>query len=87
MCRAGGTDAELLLERIGQTWDVAARWPGPPDHSGYREAMAQGMIATDPDAIRAAVRDWLDELLAGEGCRVALREDWDWADWDEELRR
>ena len=87
ICRVGGSDAELLLRRLEETWEEAARWPGPPDHSGYREAMAQGMVSAAPDAIRASVRGWVLELLAAPGARVRLREDWDWSAWDEELRR
>ncbi len=86
-CRNGGADLELLLRRIEETWDEAARWPGPPDHPGYRAAMAQGMVRDDPDAIRAAVRTWLDELLHREGTAVTLRKEWDWSAWDEETRR
>jgi 1,2-phenylacetyl-CoA epoxidase catalytic subunit len=71
LCRS--PDRDLLLRRIAEMWDDAARWPGPPDDRGYREAMAQGMIGADPDAIRAAVRDWLAALLAAEGAAVALR--------------
>ena len=70
ICRTGGADRELLLRRIEEMWDEAARWP---DHPGYREAMAHGMVGEDPDAIRAAVRTWLDDLLAREGARVELR--------------
>ena len=86
-CRNGGADLELLLRRIEETWDEAARWPGPPDHPGYRAAMAQRMVRDDPDAIRAAVRTWLDELLYREGAAVTLRKEWDWSAWDEETRR
>ena len=87
ICRVGGSDAELLLRRLQESWDQAARWPGPADHRGYLEAMSKGMVAADPDSIRADVRDWLLALLAAEGASVRLREDWDWSTWDEELRR
>jgi ring-1,2-phenylacetyl-CoA epoxidase subunit PaaC len=70
ICRTGGGDRELLLRRIEEMWDEAARWP---DHPGYREAMARGMVREDPEAIRAAVRTWLEALLAHEGARVELR--------------
>ena len=87
ICRAGGPDRELLLRRIDEMWDEAARWPGPPDHAGYREAIEQGMVACGPDAVRAQVRDWLGELLTSEGSGVRLREVTDWSGWDEETRR
>jgi phenylacetate-CoA oxygenase PaaI subunit len=69
ICRAGGADRELLLRRIAEMWDDAARWP---DHPGYGEALAEGMVGADPDAIRGAVRAWLEALLAREGAAVEL---------------
>ncbi len=87
MCRAGGGDRELLLTRIEQMWAQAARWPGPDDHSGYRQAIEQGMVGQGPAAIRARVRDWLTALLQAEGAVVALEEPSDWSGWDAEQRR
>jgi 1,2-phenylacetyl-CoA epoxidase catalytic subunit len=86
ICRAGGDDRELLLRRIGEAWRDAARWPGPDDHPGYREAVASGMVAAPPGKIREQVRDWLDELLAAEGCTAELPEPEDWSGWDERRR-
>ena len=74
ICRAGGADLELLLRRIDEMWEQAARWPGPDDQPGYREAIEQGMVAFGPGAIRAQVRDWLAGLLASEGASTRLRE-------------
>ncbi|HLJ02036.1 MAG TPA: Phenylacetic acid catabolic protein [Solirubrobacteraceae bacterium] len=59
----GGADLDLLREHIGEMWQQAARWPGPDDDPGYREAVAAGMVSEGPDAIRRRVRDWLIELL------------------------
>jgi 1,2-phenylacetyl-CoA epoxidase catalytic subunit len=87
ICRRGGPDLDLLLRRVEEMWDAAARWPGPPSHPGYEEAMERRMVDRSPDAIRAAVREWLTELLRGEGAAATLRDDWDWAAWDEEARR
>jgi 1,2-phenylacetyl-CoA epoxidase catalytic subunit len=87
ICRRGGDDLELLLRRIGEMWGQAARWVGPNDHAGYRQAMTERMIAWTPDQIRAAVRDWLTELLHKEGTGLKLRDDVDWSVWDEETRR
>ena len=67
-CRSA--DRELLLQRIGEAWHDAARWPGPDD----------------PAAVRAQVRAWLSELLAAEGCDVPLPEPQDWSGWDEKRR-
>jgi len=74
ICRAGGADRDLLLRRIGEAWHDAARWPGRDDDPGYREAVAAGMAAVGPRAIREQVRSWLDDLLSKEGCAVALPE-------------
>lgn len=81
--RAGGADLELLVRRIEEMWASAARWPGPDDHSGYREAMAAGMVASSPLVIRDRVRDWLAPQLDG----LSLDEPTDWSDWDEVTRQ
>ncbi len=83
MGRVGGDDLRLLVQRIDEMWVSAARWPGPDEDRGYREAMAAGMVASSPAEIRAQVRDWLTPLVAG----VSLDEPTDWSDWDERLRR
>jgi 1,2-phenylacetyl-CoA epoxidase catalytic subunit len=83
IARLGGDDLALLRQRIEEMWMEAARWPGPDDHSGYREAMAAGMVDSSPAAIRAAVRDWLSGLLGG----LSLDEPKDWSEWDEQHRR
>jgi 1,2-phenylacetyl-CoA epoxidase catalytic subunit len=74
ICRLGGDDSALLLRRIGEAWEQAARWPGPDDDMGYREAIARGMLAQGPADIRTSVRVWLEELLRHEGCAVELAE-------------
>ena len=74
ICRLGGEDRALLLERIGEAWEQAARWPGPDDDGGYQEAVAAGMLACGPAEVRAQVRDWLGALLEAEGCAVELPE-------------
>ena len=82
ICRVGGDDRALLLRRTGEAWLDAARWPGPDDDPGYREAVAAGMAAGGPAAIRDRVRRWLAALLAKEGCDVPLEEPRDWSGWD-----
>ena len=74
ICRLGGEDRALLLRRIGEAWEQAARWPGPDDDPGYREAVASGMLAHGPAEVRAQVRAWLEDLLGGEGCALELAE-------------
>ena len=81
--RAGRTDLELLSQRVEQTWDQAARWPGPDDQPGYRQAIAERMLAEGPGAIRERVREWLQWLFAGS---LTLHTPRDWSDWDEERR-
>jgi 1,2-phenylacetyl-CoA epoxidase catalytic subunit len=83
IARVGGSDQELLVRRIDEMWASAARWPGPDDDPGYREAMSARMVASSPLEIRDRVRDWLAPLVAG----VSLDEPADWSDWDERLRR
>ena len=87
MCRSGESDRELLLQRIGEMWLQAARWPGPSDHSGYAAAVSEGMVADGPAVIRGRVRDWLGELLAGERANVALDDPAEWSNWDAQQRR
>jgi phenylacetate-CoA oxygenase PaaI subunit len=86
-CASGGADRELLLTRIGEMWDAAARWPGPDDHPGYRAALAEGMVGDGPDRIRGRVRDWLTDRLGAAGAQVTLADPQDWSDWDERTRR
>jgi 1,2-phenylacetyl-CoA epoxidase catalytic subunit len=79
---AGGRDMALLRRRIDEMWVQAARWPGPDDHPGYREAIA-GMVDCGPAAIRGRVRDWLDPLVHG----ISLDDPVDWSEWDERYRQ
>lgn len=87
ICRAGGKDSELLVRRIQEMWEQAARWPGPDDHPGYREAIEQEMVSEGPAAIRERVRSWLNELLTAEGATARLEEPVGWSSWDEQHRR
>jgi 1,2-phenylacetyl-CoA epoxidase catalytic subunit len=81
--RVGGSDLDLLRTRVSKMWASAARWPGPDDDPGYREAMEAGMVGSSPASVRAQVRDWLTPLVPG----VSLDEPTDWSDWDEAARR
>jgi phenylacetate-CoA oxygenase PaaI subunit len=87
MCASGGGDRELLLARIEEMWEQTARWPGPDDHPGYREAVEQGMVSEGPAAVRERVRRWLAELLTAEGASVELAEPSDWSAWSQDHRR
>jgi 1,2-phenylacetyl-CoA epoxidase catalytic subunit len=83
LVRGGGSDLELLVQRIDEMWGQAARWPGPDSDAGYREAMAAGMVGSSPASIREQVRDWLATLVKG----ISLDEPADWSDWDAQYRR
>jgi 1,2-phenylacetyl-CoA epoxidase catalytic subunit len=87
ICRSGGTDAELLLQRIGEFWAQAARWAGPNDDHGYQAAIAEKMLSEGPDAIRRRVRDWLADLLRAEGAGVPLNDPSDWSTWNTTTRQ
>ena len=86
IARRGGSQADLLRQRIGEMWDQAARWPGPDD-DGWRAAIAERMVSEGPDHIRARVREWLEGLLRAEGLEVPLAEPSDWSAFDERRRR
>jgi ring-1,2-phenylacetyl-CoA epoxidase subunit PaaC len=86
MCRAGGEERGRLLRRIGAAWDQAARWPGPDDEPGYREAVEAGMLAHGPAAVRGRVKAWLRRQLAAEGCELVLADPSDWSAWDDARR-
>ena len=87
ICRTGGEDLELLRRRIEEMWSQAARWPGPDDDPGYREAIERGMVADGPAAIRDRVRRWLLGLLEAHSVAVALEEPADWSAWSPERRQ
>jgi phenylacetate-CoA oxygenase PaaI subunit len=87
LCRARGSDSELLQRRIAEMWSSASRWPGPGDRPGYRAAIEQGMVRDGPDALRGRVRDWLVSSFDAEGVAVELPDPADWGGWDEEHRR
>lgn len=87
MLHGGGADAELLLTRINEFWEEAARWPGPDDDPGFEAAVAEHMISERPSSIRNQVREWLSQRLACEGVTVSLTEPSDWSDWDPRTRR
>jgi 1,2-phenylacetyl-CoA epoxidase catalytic subunit len=72
ICRIGGGDLDLLLERAGKMWLQASRWPGEDEDPGYRAAIAQGMVSEGPDAIRRRVHDWMCELFGAEGVAIVL---------------
>jgi len=87
LCRRDDPRRAVLLERIEETWEHAARWAGPADDPGFQAAVELGMIRLDPAAQREAVAGWLTELLAGEGIAIVLSQPTDWDAWDPETRR
>jgi 1,2-phenylacetyl-CoA epoxidase catalytic subunit len=87
LCRTGGGDLELLVQRVGEMWAQAARWPGPDDHPGYVAAVTEGMLGDGPEVVRERVRVWLVGRFDAEGVEVSLEDPSDWDSWDEERRR
>jgi 1,2-phenylacetyl-CoA epoxidase catalytic subunit len=87
LSRAGDRQRDLLVQRLAETWEQAARWPGPGDDPGFAAAVQQGMVSSDADAIRARVRDWLVGVLGAEGVSIELPEPSDWSRWDPQTRR
>jgi phenylacetate-CoA oxygenase PaaI subunit len=83
----GAADRELLLTRIDEMWADAARWPGPDDDPGYREAMVLGMVSEGPAEVRKRVGEWLTALLREHRAEITLEEPADWVGWDAEHRR
>jgi ring-1,2-phenylacetyl-CoA epoxidase subunit PaaC len=85
LCRSG--ERELLITRLSETWEEAARWPGPDDDPGYTAAVDAGLVGSGPAQQRALVRDWLVALLGAEDVTLALEEPSDWTGWDPSTRR
>jgi 1,2-phenylacetyl-CoA epoxidase catalytic subunit len=87
LCRSGERERLLLVTRLRATWEHAGRWMGPPGDPGVQDALALGMIASDARAQRELMRQWLRDLLAGEGVGLELDEPTDFSRWDRERRR
>ena len=87
ICRAGGAQRDLLVQRLHETWEQAGRWTGPSDDPGAQAALEQGMFHRSPGAQREQVRAWLVALLGAEGVDIALDEPSDWSRWDPQRRR
>jgi ring-1,2-phenylacetyl-CoA epoxidase subunit PaaC len=87
LLRSGDRQADLLLERLLDTWEHASRWAGPDDDAGTQAALDHGMIAIGPTQQRRLVRDWLVAIVEDEGRTIELTEPTDWTGWDPETRR
>lgn len=87
LCRAGGAQRGLLLERLGQTWEHAARWSGPADDAGMAAAIAAGLLDCDAAGQREQLRVRIVGLLAQEGVQITLAEPTDFSGWDARSRR
>ena len=74
ICRLGGDDRALLLRRIGEAWEQAARWPGPDDDAGYREAIAGACSPRVPQRSAPPCATGSRRCLRHEGCAVELAE-------------
>ena len=62
----------------------AARWPGPDDHPGYRQAIAERMLTRGPARSASGCASGCSWLFAGS---LTLETPRDWSAWDEERRR
>ena len=82
-----GPHRDKLLARMAESWEEAARWPGPDDDPGIRAALEEGLISEGPAAQRERVRAWAVALAAQEGVELELPEPEDWSRWDATRRR
>jgi 1,2-phenylacetyl-CoA epoxidase catalytic subunit len=87
LCRSGEKQRSVLIARLQETWEEAARWLGPTDDPGFAAALEAGMIKRDPAAQREQVRSWLAAVLDSEGVAISLPEPEDWSRWDSDRRR
>jgi phenylacetate-CoA oxygenase PaaI subunit len=87
LCRAGGRQRSLLIERVQEAWDQAAGWIGPDDDPGLHAAIELDMLDLGAAAQRDVMREWLVGSLASEGVEIELEEPRDWSRWDSGRRR
>jgi ring-1,2-phenylacetyl-CoA epoxidase subunit PaaC len=87
LCRRGGADRDLLVERLHGAWEQASRWLGPDDDPGYRAAIDAGLVAHGPEHLRLQMTTWCSELLTAEATTIELADPTDWSGWDAERRR
>jgi phenylacetate-CoA oxygenase PaaI subunit len=87
LCRSGEKQRSVLIARLQETWEEAARWLGPTDDPGFAAALEAGMIKRDPAAQREQVRSWLTALLDSEGVAISMPEPEDWSRWNSDRRR
>jgi phenylacetate-CoA oxygenase PaaI subunit len=87
LCRSGEKQRSVLIARLQETWEEAARWLGPTDDPGFAAALEAGMIKRDPAAQREQVRSWLTALLDSEGVTISMPEPEDWSRWNSDRRR
>lgn len=77
---------EPLTRALARSWEQAARWLGPDDE-GSAAAVADGLLARGPGALRERLRADLGALLATAQLDVPLPEPGDWAGWSADVRR
>jgi 1,2-phenylacetyl-CoA epoxidase catalytic subunit len=75
-------DGSPLPQRIAEVWEQAGRWLGPDDDPGFADAIASGMIAAGPRALRGGVAERIAALTG-----LVLEEPVDFTGWDAERRR
>jgi len=87
LCRAGERQRSLMIERVQEAWDHAARWIGPDDDPGLLGAIEFGMLDRGAADQREVMREWLAGSLAAEEVTIELEEPREWSQWDPERRR
>jgi hypothetical protein len=87
LCRSGDRQADLLVKRLRETWEHAARWTGPADDPGTLAALELGMFTPGPAEQREMMRRWLVALLEANGRSITLADPTDWTGWDPAARR
>jgi phenylacetate-CoA oxygenase PaaI subunit len=87
LCRSGDRQADLLVTRLRETWEHAARWTGPADDPGTLAALELGMFTPGPAEQRDMMRRRLVALLEANGRSITLAEPTEWTGWDPAARR
>jgi ring-1,2-phenylacetyl-CoA epoxidase subunit PaaC len=78
---------DAFAAALGECWNQAARWAGPPDEAGLAALVRGGLVAAGADSLRAALRKAIAEALADTGLKLTLEEPGGWSTWTADERR
>jgi 1,2-phenylacetyl-CoA epoxidase catalytic subunit len=85
LARDGGQSG---LERaLGEVWDHAFTWFGPPDDPSLAPLVSAGLLAEGPDALRARLTARLSPALDQAGLSSLVQRPLPWNRWDPAARR